>query len=313
MSTKTHMGLDGFVWFIGVVEDRNDPSKLGRVKVRCASFHTDNLVDLPTADLPWATVMQPTTSTANSGKGITPFLMEGTWVVGFFMDIETKQQPMIIGTIPGKPTNLADTTKGFNDPNGKYPLTAGVSDLSDLAQGVVFDNTENQSKDITIANSDDTWSEPDNTAKPVYPYNRVFETESGHFKEYDDSEGAERIQEQHKSGTLYVIDKDGNKVIRVVKDNYNITLGDDYAYIKGKCNLTIDSDCNTHIKGNWNVQVDGNKIENVKGTSTETVTGVMTKTGTATGSEVTAGKIKLTKHTHTDPAGVAGAETSTPN
>ena len=36
------MGQDGFVWFIGVVEDRNDPSKLGRVKVRCLGFHTED-------------------------------------------------------------------------------------------------------------------------------------------------------------------------------------------------------------------------------------------------------------------------------
>ena len=139
MSINKHIGLDGFVWFIGVVEDRNDPTKLGRVKVRCVSFHTDNLNDLPTKDLPWAQVMQPTTSTANSGKGISPFIVEGTWVVGFFLDAETKQQPIVMGTLPGKPANLADTSKGFNDPNGKYPLVANVSDLSDLAQGVAFD------------------------------------------------------------------------------------------------------------------------------------------------------------------------------
>ena len=142
MSINKHIGLDGFVWFIGVVEDRNDPTKLGRVKVRCVSFHTDNLNDPPTKDLPWAQVMQPTTSTANSGKGISPFIVEGTWVVGFFLDAETKQQPIVMGTLPGKPANLADTSKGFNDPNGKYPLVANVSDLSDLAQGVAFDNSE---------------------------------------------------------------------------------------------------------------------------------------------------------------------------
>ena len=44
------MGLDGFIWFIGVVEDRNDPSKLGRVKVRCLGFHTEDKNDIPTAD-----------------------------------------------------------------------------------------------------------------------------------------------------------------------------------------------------------------------------------------------------------------------
>ena len=35
MKENYFMGMDGFVWFTGVVEDRNDPSKLGRVKVRC--------------------------------------------------------------------------------------------------------------------------------------------------------------------------------------------------------------------------------------------------------------------------------------
>ena len=57
MSENYFMGLDGFVWFTGVVEDRNDPDKLGRVRVRCLGFHTEDLLDIPTKDLPWATVM----------------------------------------------------------------------------------------------------------------------------------------------------------------------------------------------------------------------------------------------------------------
>ena len=44
------MGLDGFVWFVGVVEDRNDPEALGRVRVRCIGFHTEDVIDLPTDD-----------------------------------------------------------------------------------------------------------------------------------------------------------------------------------------------------------------------------------------------------------------------
>lgn len=50
-------------------------------------------------------------------------------------------------------------------------------------------------------------------AKANYPLNKVYETETGHFKEYDDTEGNERIREQHKSGTYYEIDKDGNMTI----------------------------------------------------------------------------------------------------
>ena len=111
------MGLDGFIWFVGVVEDRNDPDKLGRVRVRCLGFHTENLTSLPTADLPWAHVMHPVTDPSMHGMGNSPsFLVEGSWVIGCFRDAKEKQQPIIIGTIPGNPKSPADPTKGFNDP-----------------------------------------------------------------------------------------------------------------------------------------------------------------------------------------------------
>ena len=261
-----HMGLDGFIWFIGVVENRNDPSQMGRVQVRCASFHTENKNDLPTEDLPWATTMLPTTASANSGLGHNPFLTEGTWVLGFFLDAKTKQQPIILGTLPGKPSSLADATKGFNDPNGKYPLVAGEPDIDKLARGEnTIDKTTDQTKDVSIANSTTTWNEPDSAYKTTYPYNRVFKTEAGHVKEYDDTEGEERIHEYHKAGTFYEIDKDGNKFTRIVKDNYEIIAGTNYVNIKGDVNLTIDSNCNTHIKGNYELQVDGDHTIKVKG------------------------------------------------
>ena len=40
---KNFMGKDGFTWFVGVVEDRNDPQKLGRLRVRCLGYHTEDL------------------------------------------------------------------------------------------------------------------------------------------------------------------------------------------------------------------------------------------------------------------------------
>ena len=58
--TQDFMGMDGFLWFAGVVEDREDPEKAGRVRVRCIGLHTDDLNSLPTEDLPWAQVMAPT-------------------------------------------------------------------------------------------------------------------------------------------------------------------------------------------------------------------------------------------------------------
>ena len=90
------MGQDGFIWFVGVVEDRNDPELLGRVRVRCLGFHTEDLNSLPTTDLPWAHVMHPVTDPSMHGMGSTPsFLVEGSWVIGFFRDAQEKQQPII--------------------------------------------------------------------------------------------------------------------------------------------------------------------------------------------------------------------------
>ena len=48
------MGFDGFIWWMGVVEDNNDPEQLGRVRVRCIGIHTEDREELPTEDLPWA-------------------------------------------------------------------------------------------------------------------------------------------------------------------------------------------------------------------------------------------------------------------
>jgi len=115
------MGQDGFVWFVGVVEDRNDPERIGRVRVRCLGFHTEDLNSLPTADLPWAHVMHPVTDPAMHGMGSTPsFLVEGSWVIGFFRDAQEKQQPIIIGSLPGVPETVANYKVGFNDPRSPY-------------------------------------------------------------------------------------------------------------------------------------------------------------------------------------------------
>ncbi len=79
MTNSNFMGKDGFHWFVGVVESRNDPSQIGRVQVRVLGHHTDNKNSIPTEDLPWATVMMPTTSSANSGIGTSPsFIVEGS-------------------------------------------------------------------------------------------------------------------------------------------------------------------------------------------------------------------------------------------
>ena len=58
-----------FTWFMGEVEDREDPEQMGRVRVRCFGFHTDSRGLIKSTDLPWATVMMPATASGVSSVG----------------------------------------------------------------------------------------------------------------------------------------------------------------------------------------------------------------------------------------------------
>lgn len=102
--------LNSFNTFIGVIEDRNDPAKLGRCRVRMFWYHTDDKSELPTQDLPFAL---PSMGVNSTQQNIT--LKEGDWVWGFFLDSD-KQKPVISGVIPGIPKDPADPQKGFSDP-----------------------------------------------------------------------------------------------------------------------------------------------------------------------------------------------------
>ena len=278
---QNFMGKSGFQWFVGVVEDRNDPQKLGRVRVRCLGYHTEIHEKLKTEDLPWSHPMNPITSATVSGIGQTPLgPVEGTWVVGFFSDGADAQQPIIIGTLPGVPTSLPtkDGDKGFQDRlNANYPKYTDEPDTNRLA----VNNEENPHPTLTlrkadrdtavgVANTDATtvvddtveaddgksWDEPETTYAAVYPYNHVMETEGGHLREYDDTVGAKRIHERHASGSGYEIFDDGTKITRVKKDNYEIVSNDEYCHIQGTARQTIDK--GLRVKVNNSAQASNN-------------------------------------------------------
>ena len=103
-------------FFIGVVEDRNDPMKLGRCKVRVVGLHTHDKTILPTSDLPWAMLMQPITGAAVAGIGSSSIgPVEGTTVIVIFHDYPDCQQPIMIGAIGGLPQAEPVLIGQFND------------------------------------------------------------------------------------------------------------------------------------------------------------------------------------------------------
>ena len=293
-------GRDGFNWFIGVCEDRDDPIGMGRIRVRVFGVHTNDLVKLPTIDLPWSQVVLPPTAKPGEIPNITP----GQWVFGFFRDPDLMQEPIVLGILPGHPMFSADPNVGFNDPNsenapesqdekyrkqpdyGPYPTRIQEPDTNRLIVNnedkphPLYETVRQAEADavgtVFTATGND-WREPEYPYEASYPYNHVFESESGHVFEHDDTPKKERIHERHTSGTYYEVDAGGNRVVKVVGDGYEIIAGSKNCYIHGDVNLTIGSNCNTLIGGNYNLNVKGNMDVTVGGTLTENVKGAVTE------------------------------------
>ena len=329
------MGKDGFNWFVGVVEDRDDPEHASRVRVRCLGYHSDDTGDIPTADLPWASVMMPVTAGANSGIGVSPhFLLEGTWVLGFFRD-PAKQEPIILGALPGK--NTTDTTEftiassskeggqskkeGFKDPNSKYPLKLYLdlpdtnllaqNDTTDILQGFATSTSSHVSNEtkggsIALANSNlIKWVNasgssleqlPSTQDQAQYPYNHVFETECGHYVEFDDTEGSERIHVWHKMGTFIEIDKDGNIVLKT-PEGVNMTTiigGNMDTYVQGDYSLSVDGTMDIYGKGDITELWDSNRKTTIGGTETLEITGAVEQTYSSTLTQKVTGAVEHT-------------------
>jgi len=295
MYDNNYLGKNNFVWFNGVVEDRQDPQKLGRLRVRCVGIHTQDKDILPTSDLPWSQLIHPITSSGISGLGSSPgFIVEGTWVFGYFRDGYAMQEPMVIGSLPGKPAELADVSKGFYDPNGVYPKYKDEVDTNRLAvndtsqphlglelrkltrkTGVPtadFDAipVEEHISTAIEASDSDVWSQPTIPYNATYPYNHVFESESGHITEIDDTLDNERLFTAHRTGTSQEIDKDGNQVNIIKGDHYNIVSGKRQAIIEGNADITIggrhkiyinkDGQTNNH----YDIQIGPNASVNIQ-------------------------------------------------
>lgn len=237
-----------FKWFFGIVEDREDPKMLGRVRVRVHNLHTPDKVQLPTDLLPWATIVMAPTSAGIREVGISPTgLMVGSTVFGFFADGEMAQVPMILGTIAGIPNNDED----------QHEVTQLARGKNNVAKAILH-------------------PEPDSKYKAKYPYNKVITTEGGHAIEIDDTPGAERIHVFHKSGTYVEIDSEGTRVDKTVGDQYSIMVGDHDVRIMGDLDIEVNSNARVQIDGNADVIVYGDLDAKVFGETSLVAEGSLT-------------------------------------
>ena len=142
---KDFLGLNNFVWWFGVIENRLDPLELGRCQIRCFGWHNESVNQISTDKLPWAHPILP-----YGVKNVQP-PPEGTMVFGFFADGEDGEYPILMGTVPGIPDEIRQNNAGFPDP-------LSVADKRNAAMPRKIDTGKTQlgkdTKGVRIADED---------------------------------------------------------------------------------------------------------------------------------------------------------------
>lgn len=120
------------------------------------------------------------------------------------------------------------------------------------------------------------FSEPEIPYSAKYPYNKVYQSEGGHFIEIDDTPGAERIHIYHRIGSFIEIHPTGLKVTKNVQDDFEITLRSKFEHIEASRQETVDWFKKTYVNkdklagfnydqtvgagGNFNITTEDGKV-----------------------------------------------------
>jgi hypothetical protein len=144
------IGRDGFRWWIGQIppgDSLGAQNKGGgwgnRFKVRILGYHPYSKADLPDEDLPWAGCLLPATSgTGASNLAQSVKYRPGDVVVGFFMDGDNAQIPMIMGAF-GRTSQVPQQAA-----SGAFVPFTGYTSNIDIPDGtLVPDESNEQNKD----------------------------------------------------------------------------------------------------------------------------------------------------------------------
>jgi hypothetical protein len=315
MSSDTYHAKDDFMsfqqfhWFTGVIEDVDDPEQRGRYRVRCFGYHTEKRDYIPTTTLPWAHVMMPVTGASQCGVGESATgLLRGTWVVGFFRDGATAQDPLIMGSIPAT-TPKVDYDFGFCDPAQIYPYKDKIGDQDIPEEAISKDDVYKDSfsykkkeehRDLTPVQIalNGTWDLPpvDEINKLEYPKNHVKAWERTVPKAdiiadesdvtgildkdiekvvfFDKKEGEEPDKEMHVQE--FDVTPDWERVSTMHKSGtYHewTPKGDETVVIVGDEYRIIINNQHINIKGDYTLTVEGNYHRKVLGNEFHEVLG----------------------------------------
>jgi hypothetical protein len=140
--TPNFLGKESFRWFIGVVSQytKVQEASIGggyKAKVRIIGYHPDTTADLEDKDLPWAHVLVPLSMGTGTGGAVSYTIPKGgETVVGFFLDGDNAQQPIIIGGLFSgydivHPNTFKQGTKNY-DPFRPFKSPINLSNKSSV-------------------------------------------------------------------------------------------------------------------------------------------------------------------------------------
>ena len=139
------IGKDGFVWWVGQIATEgswiNNTKEAGwgnRYKVRIMGYHPYSTAQLSDENLPWALVMLPPgVGTGSAGVSKSIKFQQGDVVVGFFLDGDDGQVPVIMGSF-GNTTYKADR----GDSASPFGVFSGYGESFKKAPDYVIKNNE---------------------------------------------------------------------------------------------------------------------------------------------------------------------------
>jgi hypothetical protein len=153
------IGRDGFRWWIGQIppiEAQKSQANGGgwgnRTKVRILGYHPYNTAELPNDELPWAQVLMPPTSGSGAANyAVNPKLRPGDTVLGFFLDGDNAQIPVIIGlfgrTDQVPSTNFKSPFVPFTGYTERIPAPNGTLHKSEASEEK--SNSQKSPRDVT--------------------------------------------------------------------------------------------------------------------------------------------------------------------
>ena len=247
-------GFRNLLWYVGVVEDRHDATNDGRVKVRAFGIHTEDKQAMPTADLPWAIVLD------GSYGGVQKIPDVGDWVFGFFMDGDDAQHPMVMGRVPGVSLQLPPESGAPQEANympveslpkyGKPPLHRHLGgEDAQVGQGPI--QAAAVKNGIESAIDGESWSEPPIISPEKNIDNTIYtsKNDNNYVVLSDSREGdGTYILISHASGSAVQIDSHGTILVKSFGDTYNSSEG----FTMNRTEL----DSHTNIGGDWAVRVE---------------------------------------------------------